>query len=128
MLKTIIAILLIVIVYQLFLLSEKNPYNGEPLGGKKEWANLQSIGGSLGDVKKLTDNFSIMKFNGSEILIYREDNTLCGVLLNVEYPPYYKKMGKCSDLELTREEYELMDANSHMSKTVQFILSRNVKL
>ncbi len=105
--KIVIIILVLVILYLTFLLSEKNPYNTESFGGMKEYANLQNISANIGDIniEKLNDNFSIFRFNDSEILVFLNNQKRCGILLNCQYPPYYKAFGKCHDFTLTLEEF-----------------------
>ena len=127
MVKFVLILFSVIIMYLSFLLSEKNPYNGESLGGKAEWANLKSIDGDVGSIQYLTEKLKIMRFNGSEILLYTEGNKKCAVLLNCEYPPYYKTMGQCDNTKLTKETFGLIKEYSHMSKTVEYILGDKVE-
>ncbi len=127
--KIIITILILIICYLLFALSEKSPYNTESFGGMKEWANLNNISTNIGNinVEKLTDNFSIFRFNDSEVLVFSSNQKKCGILLNCQYPPYYKAFGKCHDFTLTLKEFQLIRKHSNITITVQDLLSLHIE-
>jgi len=121
--KIIMIILILVILYLGFLLSEKSPYNTEPFGGMKEYANLQNIHDGMGTSKELTKKFKIVTYNGSRVLIFKEEG--CGVLLNCEYPPYYKRFGSCKNISLTLDEFKLI-GKQNVAVTVLDILSESI--
>lgn len=121
--KTVIIILILVILYLVFLLSEKSPYNTEPFGGMKEYANLQNIHDGMGTSKELTKDLKIVTYNGSRVLILKKEG--CGVLLNCEYPPYYKGFGSCKNISLTLDEFKLI-SKQNVAITVLDILSEKV--
>jgi hypothetical protein len=119
----IIFLLTFIILYLSFLLSEKNPYTRDSFGGKKERANLQNINDGMGIRKKLTDRLSLVNFNDSEVLVVTSNLGKCGILLNCEYPPYYKSIGNCKKMILTFDEFNLIRKNTHITTTVRDILS-----
>ena len=124
--KIIITILSLAVIYLLFSLLEKYPYNRESFGGIKERANLQNIRDGMGEEIRITDKLSIIHFNGSEVLLF-SSKTKCGILLNCEYPPYYKVFGKCKEELLTINEFNLVRKNSKITTTVEAILSMKIK-
>jgi len=124
--KIIILLLSIIILYLFFLLSEKNPYNRETFGGMKELANLQNINDGMGKKEQLTNKLSFVKFNGSEALIITSEYNRYIVLLNCEYPPYYKTVGKVDNFKLTMEEFQLIRKHTKITTTVQDLLSLHI--
>lgn len=125
--KIIIILLSIIIIYLFFLLSEKNPYNSESFGGQKEFANLQNINDGMGNKQQLNNRLFLVSFNGSEVLIITSKHNKYGILLNCEYPPYYKAFGKYNDFELTLEEFQLIRKHRKITTTVQDLLSLHIK-
>ncbi len=125
--KIIIILLSIIIIYLFFLLSEKNPYNSESFGGQKEFANLQNINDGMGNKQQLNNRLFLVSFNGSEVLIITSKHNKYGILLNCEYPPYYKAFGKYNDFKLTLEEFQLIRKHRKITTTVQDLLSLHIK-
>jgi len=124
--KIVIILLSIIIFYLFFLLQDKNPYNSESFGGKKEFANLQNIKDGMGQKKQLNSKLLLVNFNGSEVLIITSTNKKYGILLNCEYPPYYKAFGKFNDFKLTLDEFQLIRKYAKVTTTVQDLLSLHI--
>jgi len=120
--KVLIFFLVLLITYLFFIISDKSPYNKDSFGGKTEKANLQAIKDGMGEKKVITDKLFLMLFNGSEVLVVTKDKNKCGILLNCEYPPYYKEFGECSKLKLTYYELNFIKRNTQLTTTVRDIL------
>jgi len=122
--------LIFVLLYCLFIISEKNPYNGESFSGKGEWASLQAMYSGQGNKKSIGKHLSIIKYENKHALLINENlakeahniNRECLVLLDCEYPPYYKSFGQCKNITISLDELRTIEKYVKLPVTVRHIL------
>jgi len=121
--KILCVIFIVIAIIEAFILFDKNIYNQASIGTKKEWANLQTS--DIAKIKKeFSNNIKLSSFNGSDILIIEER---CNILLNAQYPPYFKAMGNCKKIFLKKEVLDYLVKYTSITPTVYNVLKEWVR-
>jgi hypothetical protein len=110
-------------IFLLYLVTSRSPYATHTLGGKEEWANLQSVYYSETEqnVTKI-----IEKYGNKYLFIYRKSGSIF-VLLNCKFPPYYKQFPHDKGFMLNQEEFSLLSEVNNLTPTVKFVLLSHLK-
>ena len=110
-------------IFLLYLATSRSPYATHTLGGKEEWANLQSVYYSETEqnVTKI-----IEKYGNKYLFIYRKSGSIF-VLLNCKSPPYYKQFPHDKGFILNQEEFSLLSDINNITPTVKLALLSHIK-
>ena len=116
---TCIAALVLLYTIVFFYHKEHSPDNPDSIFAKKEWANLKSVNVQDIPILKL-EHAKVIRFNGSDILVANHGE--CRILLNCNFPPYFKMFGNFGDCSVNREDLEVLRKKTRVTNTVLEVL------
>jgi len=99
----------------------RSPYAIDTLGGKSEWANIQTVYDLEMESTGKKESKIIKKYDGVYLFLHRENNEVL-ILLNCIYPPYYKQYPHDRSFSITPDEFKLITQVDELTPTVRFIM------
>jgi hypothetical protein len=115
--------IIIICLSMLLLIACNNNDGRESFGDKTEWSVLQSIEYELRGQKNA--EFKILETKGYYIAIIPNEAGAIAILLNPDFPPFYKQMPNIQ-FNLSNEQYEKILTNKKITSTVQEVLESHL--